>query len=88
MIKILDRSLLVFNGRWFWFILALAFYPIHAQNFVVRDFSADIYLHEDGYFDVVEVYNVEFLIKHLTVLRLRRFILKFESEGPVKFDHL
>lgn len=31
-----------------------------AQGFTVNDFTADIYLNQDGYFDVVENYDIEF----------------------------
>ncbi|CAL1518730.1 DUF2207 domain-containing protein [Chitinophaga sp. MM2321] len=31
-----------------------------AQGFIVKDLTADIYLSKEGYFDVVEKYNIEF----------------------------
>jgi len=45
-------------------ILFLTFFLVHTfafgQGFVVRDFTADIYLNAEGYFDVVEHYDIEF----------------------------
>lgn len=39
----------------FWLSLVL-----HAQGFEVNNFTADIYLHQGGYFDVVENYDIDF----------------------------
>ena len=45
-------------------ILLLSFFLVNtfafAQGFVVKNFTADIYLNSEGYFDVVENYDVEF----------------------------
>ena len=45
------------------FILLLFSAPAvaFAQGFVVNNFIADFYLNEEGYFDVIENYEVEFL---------------------------
>ncbi|MBT8271990.1 MAG: DUF2207 domain-containing protein, partial [Bacteroidia bacterium] len=55
---------------WLTLIFFLASWSIFCQNFIVRDFSADFYLREDGYFDVVEVYDVEFLRERRGILRV------------------
>jgi len=41
-------------------IILLASISGFAQGFTVKEFTADIYLHKDGYFDVVEKYNIDF----------------------------
>ncbi|GGC49213.1 hypothetical protein GCM10011386_46880 [Parapedobacter defluvii] len=41
-------------------LLSLANVVAFAQGFVVNQFTADVYLNKDGYFDVAENYEVNF----------------------------
>ncbi len=58
------------------FILASA--PGFAQGFVVHNFRADVYISPDGYFDVVENYNIEFKQEKHGIFR--DIITKFEFQ--------
>ncbi len=44
----------------FLLFLSLVHITLHAQGFTVNNFTADIYLNKDGYFDVVENYDIQF----------------------------
>ena len=68
-------------------ILILACWSVFGQNFVVRDFSADFYLREDGYFDVVEVYDVEFLIQRRGIFRVIQTKYDFTDEQGNRSKH-
>jgi len=44
----------------FLFLLFFAQLTVHAQDFTVTSYSVDITIHEEGYFDVIEKYNIFF----------------------------
>jgi uncharacterized membrane protein YgcG len=47
------------------FFVLLIFIKAYAQDFTVENYSVVIYLHQDGYFDVVENYDLNFVVpKH------------------------
>jgi hypothetical protein len=49
----------------FLFLLIFAQLTVQAQDFTVTSYSVDIIIHEEGYFDVVEKYNLNFVVpKH------------------------
>lgn len=52
----------------------------HAQGFVVKEFHADIQLHEAGYFDVVETYEIEFTQPKHGIYRDMQLVYDFENE--------
>ncbi len=61
---------------YFLLLFLLASVSASAQDFVVNDFTADIYLSNEGYFDVVEQYDIEFTeAKHGI---FREIITKFD----------
>lgn len=61
---------------YFLLLFLLARVSASAQDFVVNDFTADIYLNKEGYFDVVEQYDIEFTeAKHGI---FREIITKFD----------
>ena len=51
-----------------------------AQDFVVRNYSAEITLLEEGYFDVIERYRVEFLRPRRGIYRVIQ--TNYDFEGP------
>ncbi len=63
------------------FILLLLCNCTFAQGFTVDRFTADIYIHADGYFDVVENYDIEFTeVKHGI---FRDIVTKFDFEDEL-----
>ncbi len=67
---------------------------MHAQGFTVKQFTADYYLNADGYFDVVEKYDVEFAeSKHGLYRDINtNYQIHHESEGSIdriiQIDHI
>jgi len=63
---------------YFLLLFLLASVSAFAQGFIVNDFMADIYLSKEGYFDVVEQYDIEFTeAKHGI---FRELITKFDFQ--------
>ncbi|HRP88401.1 MAG TPA: DUF2207 domain-containing protein [Edaphocola sp.] len=51
----------------------------YSQDFIVNSFSADIYVHQEGYFDVVEKYDIHFQKPKHGILR--DIITKFDYKN-------
>ena len=51
---------------------------IFAQGFVVNEYKVDVYLSEEGYFDVEEYYDIEFTIQKHGIIR--DIITKYEFQ--------
>lgn len=52
---------------------------LYAQGYHVKEYSADIYLHKKGYFDIVEKYDVEFTLESHGIYRYINTKFKYES---------
>jgi len=63
--------------RIYFFLIFLLFSTVSfAQDFTVNNLTADIYLSKDGYFDVVEKYDLEFTAPKHGIFR--EFVTKFD----------
>jgi hypothetical protein len=53
----------------FLLLLIFAHLTVHAQDFTVTSYAVDITIHEEGYFDVVEKYNLNFEVPKRGIFR-------------------
>jgi len=68
-------------------LLSLASTVAFAQGFTVNSFTADIYLREAGYFDVVERYDVDFTEAKHGIFREIVTTVAFRDENGQVSDH-
>jgi len=53
----------------FLLLLIFAHLTVHAQDFTVTSYAVDITIHEEGYFDIVEKYNLNFEVPKRGIFR-------------------